>query len=507
MKITIDGGTFSQTFDADVILAGSTSTALSVDSSVVTISADAQWASEYEPVRTINEIKPTADGTFFLSGSECDSWTYLGGSTIGIVDLCPACKTCDAVYQLKHEIEELKLFLNSVKDANLYNSTVTTNRRALLTTAQLFKGTAACTVTPSSTVYPKGLELMQQYVTLVRMWNYVVSQNNASTVIDVAPEDTSGFTVQTKRSLPSCGCDSQIQCMIVIDYVGYIKDNTGGVLVQSKHPEYKEREVKTKVDGHIVTTRTLMNGLSIYTPEPIVTVTIDTVDIHGTTVATDYPTNTARRTAFKPFETKGFTAQPTEVFVGELIHPDTPEQRMISCSGCTYSTGWMGVHQDPDDLASPIKVRNAGTYAVYLKVLPFCGVEMYNKDDQIINIRDGVNLIEEEVSGGTDSTTYILEPSSVAFPCYNNGGVNATESQYLNSKCAPSVSVPYKNVWKIEVTWTVKREDEQLQTYSDTYYYTCTGVPLYYGDQVMTNSTIENKFIVTPTVVSGSTNA
>ena len=317
------------------------------------------------------------------------------------------------------------------------------------------------------------VQLLQQYVTLVRMWNYVVSQNNTSTVIDVAPEDTSGFTIQTKRSLTSCGCDSQIKCTLVINYFGYIEDNTDGAIVTATRPAPKTRTVV--IGGQ--TTSVLMNGLSIYTPDPVVTLNGD-----------PWETKTAQRTEFKPFTTSDFASKPTEHFDGDMV-----DEHMISCSGCTYSTGWMGVHSNPLDEDSPIEVKNAGTYAVYLKVLPFCGVEMYNKNGQIINIRDGVNLVESEISGST-TTEYVLEPSSVSFPCYNDGGSNAQEFQYLNSKCAPSVSVPYKNVWKVDVLWVVKREGEQDRLYSDTYYYTCTGVPLYYGDQVMTNSTIENKF-------------
>lgn len=484
MKITIENGQESHTLDAEVLLTGSTSVLMSVDSSVVSLSTDPSAFADFSPVRTINEIHPAADGSFYISGSECDSWEYLGGGTIGLVDLCPSCQTCDAVYRMKNEIEDLKMFLNALKDANLYSQNVVTDRTNLLIEQRQFSGVDTPCITGGtvSQFYPKGLQLLQQYVTLVRMWNYVVSQNNSSTVIDVAPEDTSGFTVQTKRSLPSCGNDSRICCTLAINYFGYINDNTGGAITQASHPAYKERVVE--IGGH--TESAIMNGLSIYTPDPVVT-------LNGT----KWPTKTAQRTEFKPFADQDFAAAPKEVFTGETV-VISGATTMISCSGCTYSTGWMGVHERPADMDSPIEVKKAGTYAVYLKVLPFCGVEMYNKDNQIINIRDGVNIIEGEISGST-TTEYILKPTSVAFPCYNNGGGNAQEADYLNSKCAPSVSVPYKNVWQINVTWLVERDDgdpdnPQTQQYSDTYYYTCTGVPLYYGDQVMTNSVIENKF-------------
>lgn len=48
------------------------------------------------------------------------------------------------------------------------------------------------------------------------MWNYAVSQNNSSTQITTAPEDSAGFTIQTKRAIPSCGGDTQLTCTIDI---------------------------------------------------------------------------------------------------------------------------------------------------------------------------------------------------------------------------------------------------------------------------------------------------
>ena len=477
MKITIENGQDSHTLDAEVFLFGSTSASLSVDSSVVTLSTDAAGFADFHPVRTINEIHPAADGSFYVSGSECDSWEYLGPATIGLMDLCPACQTCDAVYKMKYELENLKLFINAIKDANLYSKDVVTDRLAMLDAQRMFSGvdTPCISVDSLDQVYPKGLQLLQQYVTLVRMWNYVVSQNNSSTIIDVAPEDTSGFTIQTKRSLPSCGCDSQIMCELRINYFGYIRDPH-----KETDPEHPDTIIE--VGGGTITVASqpppdaphgyLRNGISLYTPDPVIT----GPDEYGNPIP--WPTKTAQRSEFKPFATTDFSANPVETFDG-IINEST--DRMISCTGCTYSTGFMGVQGE---------VKNAGTYAVYLKVLPFNGVIMYNYDNQPINIRDGVNLTGSTISGST-ATEYLFEPKSVVFPCYNDGGVNAKEEDYLNSKCAPSVSVPYKNVWKVEVTWTIKRAGEADQVYSDTYYYTCTGIPLYYGDKVMTNSTLE----------------
>jgi hypothetical protein len=206
-----------------------------------------------------------------------------------------------------------------------------------------------------------------------------------------------------------------------------------------------------------------MNGVSVYIPQPIVTVD-------------GQPTSTAQRQTFKPFSVPdAIENTPTYTFV---TCNDGP-----SCASVTYDT-------------TPMTVKYAGTYTVYLKVLPFCGVLMKNADGQNINIRDNIDI---EVSGATipeaEEALYTLSPTSVSFPYYNGDNANASESQYLDSKCAPSVSVNYKNVWKIDVTWKVHRDDEETdQIYSDTYYYTCTGVPLYYGDKVMSDSIVSDEF-------------
>ena len=90
-------------------------------------------------VLTINGVAPTEDGEFFIDGSECDSWEALGGSTIGIVDFCPSCTTCEAVYRLKYEVENMKMWLNTLKDVNLYAGSDIGKRQSLLDGQRLFK--------------------------------------------------------------------------------------------------------------------------------------------------------------------------------------------------------------------------------------------------------------------------------------------------------------------------------------------------------------------------------
>ena len=72
----------------------------------------------------------------------------------------------------------------------------------------------------------RSAQLLQQYMTVVHMWNYVVSRNNSSNIITVAPEDTAGFIVQTKRALPSCDDQFEVSCQIVVGKPKGIADNT-----------------------------------------------------------------------------------------------------------------------------------------------------------------------------------------------------------------------------------------------------------------------------------------
>ena len=188
-------------------------------------------------VKTINTLTPTEDGQFFIEGGECDSIYVSGGTdtvvagdtvkkggTLHLVDLCPACDKCETIYRLEREIEYMKIWLNLLKDNVLYTDAIAKGRATFLEGKRIALD-AACE-DPAYTEDPivkRGLQLMQQYFTLVHMWNYVVKEHNATTEIVTAPEDTAGFVVQTRRSLPSCGSSERIVCTIFVgDPVAYL---------------------------------------------------------------------------------------------------------------------------------------------------------------------------------------------------------------------------------------------------------------------------------------------
>ena len=181
-------------------------------------------------ITNINGVHATDDGNFFLLGSECTSWRYGGSesdleeasSVISVLDLCPTCVSCDTAIKLKKQIEYYKMVFNALKDAQLYYDDILQLRTQYLAANRLALpancAEAVATLDPKFLKSPdiKGLSLFQQYATLLHMWNYVVSQNNASIEIHNTPEDSAGFYVQTKRSLPSCNRQSTIKCTIEV---------------------------------------------------------------------------------------------------------------------------------------------------------------------------------------------------------------------------------------------------------------------------------------------------
>ena len=150
-------------------------------------------------VSTINSVGPTADGHFFMHGSECASWEPAGNHGISLLDLCPSCTTCDNIEELNKGVERCRKLLDAFKDANLgYTTTM---------------------VTPveddGETFEVKGLNLLAQYISTVHMWNYVTSRSTASTEVHNTPSDPAGFYVQTKRAISSCGSES-LKCTIKV---------------------------------------------------------------------------------------------------------------------------------------------------------------------------------------------------------------------------------------------------------------------------------------------------
>lgn len=196
---------------------------------------------------TINGLKPTEDGAFFIDGSMCTDWKP-DGAGILITDHCVPCFTCDNVFRIKREFEYYRILLNAIKDINLYSVSVTNTRKNYLEGKRI-EIPASCRSFMEGLSQEKLLNtidldsynlkfghMLRHYVTTVHMWNYAVSFNNSSTLIDNTPENPSGIVVQTKRAVASCGSNAATaKCKIEISLSGaanasiYVPDPQSGI--------------------------------------------------------------------------------------------------------------------------------------------------------------------------------------------------------------------------------------------------------------------------------------
>lgn len=243
MRVYIkQGSTASTAYQLDpgvVITLGGVS--VGVTGNTVAIAADAnlliEGATAGKYVRTINGVQPDRDGDFLIEGSGCVSWSYtdedivdiaLSGETIHgallLTDMCPSCTTCENIYRLQHELEVMKVNINTLKDVSLYNESDAVTRRDGLSASRVTGTTSACGDYPNEDILTtRAAWLFREYVTMLHMWNYVVSINNASTVIQLAPETTAGFVVQTKHAVTSCNNETTdanrttVDCKITVE--------------------------------------------------------------------------------------------------------------------------------------------------------------------------------------------------------------------------------------------------------------------------------------------------
>lgn len=183
-------------------------------------------------IKTINGIKPTEDGTFFIHGSACTD-VYTNAGSIEVIDHCTPCFTCDNVFRLKRLFEYYRIMINALKDINLYSTDVTEIRKDYLANERMIIPDA-CKDTLSAIdakrlVDSINLEdyqltlgnLLRQYITTVHLWNYAVSINNSSSKIQNTPEDPSGILIQTKRGVASCSANpATITCKITLSLSG-----------------------------------------------------------------------------------------------------------------------------------------------------------------------------------------------------------------------------------------------------------------------------------------------
>ena len=396
-------------------------------------------------IKTINGIAPNERGEFFIDGSDCESWGVISGGTesmfgesdgiepsdsgLSIVDLCPSCTTCEAVYRLKYEVENLKMWINTLKDVNLYMESAMDTRRTNLSSLRITGSSVSMEKCGVGLSVDDGYnllqasQLLQQYMTVVHMWNYVVSQNNASTEIVIAPEDTTGFVVQTKRALPSCSDQQKIQCLIDVDCPTPVWDDTD--TEHSMPAEYP---------------------ISIYVPEGSLTL------------------------EFEPF--------------------DNYEQKALGGAGIhavsTTRADQKHVYTDV------INAKIAGTYVVTAKFLPFVGYEIW-RDVVVggvttttpISVRGGsaATYSEEPVEGGTVYGFGVAGYTS-------NSYLYPDEEDYLKAKTAPTCSVNFKLRYPVKITWLVTEKNGEIKKYEEDYLYTANGIRMYFGSAIITGSTV-----------------
>jgi hypothetical protein len=383
-------------------------------------------------VYSINGVYGASDGSFFIHGSECDSWGYLEHSTalpmnepqtvykydkkghiildedtqkpvldteasgIWLTDLCPACQTCDDIYQIKQGIEQLEVLVNMMKDVELHDTeTLETNKENM--EALCIDGGEHCPNPWEIFSAEQGRQLLQQYITVAHLWNYSVVQNNASFKLEIAPEDTAGFVVQTKRSLPNCDGYWHIRCTVSVSYFAAINDNG------STHAK---------------------QDLSVYIPEP--------------------------NLRFKPFNLED-ESQPI-VVAGGTVYPSA-EKAALNGAGVVitpYPNCTTKIVQTDEIIA-----RIGGTYELSFKILPFINYVIYDKNGNIISIRGGtVDISGHTVDGYVVYDSYVADPAKTVRQQLQS----PTKQDYLNAKTAPTGSVPFNNVWQIEVLWEVGRD-------------------------------------------------
>lgn len=394
-------------------------------------------------VYSINGQQPASDGSFFIHGSECDSWSEVHGGTVtetgdtdvatytdggiktviqeGLVlaDLCPTCSSCETLYHIKKQLEYLEMFVNMMKDVTLHNTEDLVIDKTRLEQLRVLGSTVHCTDEPEYAVLDtvKGMQLLQQYITVAHMWNYAVMQNNASFRIEIAPEDTAGFVVQTKRALPSCDGTWRIRCTVKIEYDHRLND-----------------------DNTVSSTK---QDLSVFVPEPVLWFKpFNMEDPDEPIVGTN------------PVEYVSAEDAALQTLVDQGSGPDTSIQvlteakaHVIHDNNCTTKT----IQTDF------IQARVSGTYGLQLKFLPFVNFVMYDAQNRVITVRGAVINISGKTVG--DNVYYDFAPDHTS----RQPIIAPTKDDYLNAKTAPTSSVPFNNVWRVEILWEVGKPERYME--------------------------------------------
>ena len=401
-------------------------------------------------VTKINEVVSSDDGGFLIEGSECVSWSYTPATIIDpslryqeneygikipvpikgavlITDMCPSCTTCESIYRLKYELENMKMWINTLKDVNLYTEDQALSRKQGLSALRVTGATSACGIYPVDDFTMKATQLYKEYVTMLHMWNYAVSINNSSAVIQLAPESTAGFVVQTKHAVTSCENKIKLQCAIEVTKSSqYIKGSS---------------EVAVPVEYW---------RMSVYVPPESMKFT------HGPFVTSNDP---AANPGFGPVPVIPATVPPT------TFDP-------VCITGTQYTTKTI------KSAADPVDVQEAGTYMLEAKFLPFIpSVSTINGTTVTANNWQNINTnvdptVTPDVSGGT-TYTYAYDIVTTL----QNPIQDPTRENYLNSCIAPASAVDLSIVWNVVITWKIWEEgatDPKIE--QESYVYKCNAV-------------------------------
>ena len=169
-------------------------------------------------VKSINNVKPTEAGDFFVTLDPCMSTRTgdfrtninigrhlrltkegLGYLATGlhIYDYCPACESnCDALETLKNAIRKIRLELNCIKDAMLPYPQQQFNNRleyAMMRFKQTDNPDESLTV---------AMNIIARYIAVVNKINLAVMLSNKGSVFNSVKEDLTGVTVQMAHAFP-----------------------------------------------------------------------------------------------------------------------------------------------------------------------------------------------------------------------------------------------------------------------------------------------------------------
>lgn len=390
-----------------------------------------------DTVKTLNGVGPSDDGRLWLHTDRCmstkatdeynddsDSWYCDRYNGLELFDFCPTCSSCDEVNKLRRMTERYKEMLNAFKDISLYAVETCTARWNALEEYRGEDESNCEAFADDMWRYRDALThgvLLWKYVTLVHMWNYVVSNVNTKTEITVAPDDEAGIVVQTMHAVPVCGCKVKMVCTIEISQRN-IPDGTGG----DEPYRYEESDSGTDYD----------------------------TDLSMLVLSCD--------ASFVPFKTAERYQKVTEQEIespGYVHKIVTTEYTEIEVAGTCSRT-----------------IKFFPYRSTRLLRMDFVDEDSSSIDlDGIIDI-DGIYNMDDDISGSGSNALIDINGLPIV-----RRVVNTTEEDYISSKTYPSRStVTGRNTWDIEVKWEMQTvataEVEIEQSYVRNYIFQTTRV-------------------------------